>query len=55
MIFSSLEDTISLDNSIRFIDAFVVNIDLEAMGFKVNFGFITNFLCELEKPHSIGR
>jgi len=30
---SSLEDTISADNPVRFIDAFVVSIDLEKLGF----------------------
>ena len=35
MTFSSLEDTISADNPIRFIDAFVENIDLKALGFEV--------------------
>ncbi|MEM0543917.1 transposase, partial [Flavobacterium sp. j3] len=30
---SSLEDTISQDNPIRFIDAFVNSIDLEKLGF----------------------
>ena len=33
MCFSSLEDTISLDNPIRFIDAFVETIALESLGF----------------------
>ena len=46
MTFSSLEDTISLDNPIRFIDDFVENIDLRALGFEVEFGFIPNFLYE---------
>lgn len=35
MVFTSLEEPISEDNSIRFIDAFVENIDLEALGFKL--------------------
>lgn len=35
MVFSSLEDTISHDNPVRFIDAFVENIDLVALGFFV--------------------
>ena len=30
---SSLEDTIAVDNPVRFIDAFVSNIDLEKIGF----------------------
>lgn len=30
---SSLEDTISQDNPVRFIDAFVNSIDLEKIGF----------------------
>jgi hypothetical protein len=30
---SSLEDTISHDNPVRFIDAFVNSIDLEKIGF----------------------
>ena len=33
MCFSSLEDTISPDNSIRFIDAFAEAIALESFGF----------------------
>ena len=33
--FSSLEDTISLDNQVRFIDAFVESIDLSKLGFAV--------------------
>ena len=33
MVFSSLEDSISKDNSVRFIEAFVENIDLKALGF----------------------
>ena len=35
MSIASLEDTISTDNPIRFIDAFVENIDLKALGFEV--------------------
>ena len=35
MTFSSLEDSISFDNSIRFIDAFVEHIDLKALAFVV--------------------
>jgi len=35
MTLSSLGDTISTDNPIRFIDAFVKNIDLKAVGFEV--------------------
>ena len=46
MTFSSLEDTISSGNPIRFIDAFVENIDLRALDFKVNLGFVSNFLWE---------
>ena len=33
LVFSSLEDCISKDNSVRFIDAFVESIDLQALGF----------------------
>jgi transposase len=33
--FSSLEDTISLDNQVRFIDAFVESIALSKLGFAV--------------------
>ncbi len=33
MTFSSLEDSISLDNPIRFIDAFEEHSDLEALAF----------------------
>ena len=32
---SSLEDTISQDNPVRFIDAFVSTIDLEKLGFSI--------------------
>ncbi len=32
---ASLEDTISQENPVRFIDAFVENIDLKALGFEV--------------------
>ena len=35
MCFSSLEDTISLENPIRFIDAFVAALSLEALDFSV--------------------
>ena len=35
MTFASLEDTISSDNPIRFIDAFVNHIDLKAIDFTV--------------------
>jgi transposase len=35
MAFSSLEDSISADNPIRFIDAFVEMIDLDSLGFEV--------------------
>ena len=35
MTFASLEDTISTDNPIRFIDAFVENIDLKSLDFTV--------------------
>jgi hypothetical protein len=33
MRFSSLEDTISLDNQVRFIDAFVESLELAKLGF----------------------
>ena len=35
MCFSSLEDTISLENPVRFIDAFVAVIALKSLGFEV--------------------
>lgn len=35
MAITSLEDTISVDNPIRFIDAFVDTIDLKSLGFEV--------------------
>ncbi len=35
MVFSSLEDTILPDNPVRFIDAFVAALSLEALGFSV--------------------
>lgn len=35
MTFSCLEDTISADNPIRFIDAFAENIELKTLGFEV--------------------
>ena len=35
MVFTSLEDSISEDNSVRFVDAFVENIDLKALGFEL--------------------
>ena len=35
MCFSSLEDTISSENPIRFIDAFVAALSLETLGFSV--------------------
>ena len=35
MTIASLEDTISLDNPIRFIDAFVEHLELKALGFEV--------------------
>ena len=35
MVFTSLEDSISEDNSARFIDVFVENIDLKAVGFEI--------------------
>ncbi len=35
MCFSSLEDTISTDNPIRFIDAFVEILELNSLGFSV--------------------
>ena len=49
MTFASLEDTISLDNPILFIDAFVENIDLRVLGFYVNFGIFRNFFMRAEK------
>ena len=35
MVFTSLDQNISYDNTVRFIDAFVENIDLEALGFEL--------------------
>ena len=35
MVFTSLEDSISGDNPVRFVDAFVENIDLKALGFEL--------------------
>ena len=35
MVFTCLEDSISDDNSVRFVDAFVDNIDLIALGFEL--------------------
>ena len=35
MVFSSLEDSILEDNSVRFIETFVENIDLKALGFEL--------------------
>ena len=35
MVFTSLEESISEDNPVRFIDAFVENIDLKALGFEL--------------------
>lgn len=35
MVFMSLEDPISKDNPVRFIDAFVENIDLRTLGFEL--------------------
>ncbi|MEC5156849.1 IS1182 family transposase [Chryseobacterium sp. MP_3.2] len=35
MVFTSLEDSISEDNSVRFVDAFVEDIDLKALGFEL--------------------
>ena len=35
MVFTSLEDPISKDNPVRFIDAFVENIDLKTLGFEL--------------------
>ena len=35
MMLSSLEDTITADNPVRFIDAFVGTIDLEKIGFSI--------------------
>ena len=53
MCFSSLEDTISSENPIRFIDAFVAALSLEKLGFSVQtiktkgcFGFKTTY-CSL--------
>ena len=43
MTFSSLEDTISAGNPIRFINAFVENVDLKALDFEVDLGFISIF------------
>ena len=50
MCFSSLEDTISSENPIRFIDAFVAALSLETLGFSVQtikikgcFGFKTAY------------
>ena len=49
MTFASLEDTISTDNPIRFIDAFVENVGLWTLGFEVNLGFISNFFMWAKK------
>ena len=35
MVFMSLEDSVSKDNPVRFVDAFVENIDLKALGFEL--------------------
>ena len=35
LYFSSLEDTISQDNQVRFIDAFVAHLDLAKLGFAI--------------------
>ena len=35
VVFMSLKDSVSEDNSVRFIDAFVENIDLKALGFEL--------------------
>jgi hypothetical protein len=35
MVFSSLEDTISPNNPVRFVDAFVDALSLVALGFKI--------------------
>ena len=35
MVFTSLEDPISKDNLVRFIDAFVENISLNTLGFEI--------------------
>ncbi len=43
MTFSRLEDAISLGNPIRFTDAFIENIDLGALVFKVNLGLFPTF------------
>ena len=53
MTFSYLEDTISLENPIGFIDGFVENVDLRELGFEVDFGFIPAFLREQGKFNSI--
>ena len=35
MVFTSVEEGISKDNPVRFIDAFVENIDLKTLGFEL--------------------
>ena len=35
MVFSSLEDSILEDNSVRFIEAFVENNDMKTLGFEL--------------------
>ncbi|NRS93149.1 transposase, partial [Chryseobacterium sp. 16F] len=35
MVFTNLEDPISQDNPVRFVDAFVESMDLKALGFEV--------------------
>ena len=35
MVFTSLDDSISEDNFVRFIDVFVEKIDLKAVGFEL--------------------
>lgn len=35
MVFTSLEESVSKDNPVRFIDVFVENIDLKALGFEL--------------------
>ena len=35
MVFTILEDSISEDNSVRFFNAFIENIDLKALGFEL--------------------
>ena len=35
IVFTSLEESVSVENPVRFIDAFVDNIDLKALGFEL--------------------